>query len=57
MVTIDSNPHQRVSRRRLILRITPPLDLAAPPVATILLDVGVVLPPLGQLDVNMPVDV
>jgi hypothetical protein len=31
---------------------TPPLDLAAPPVATILLD-GVVLPHFGRLDVNM----
>jgi hypothetical protein len=50
------HPH-RVFGRRFILKFTPPLDLAALPVATVLLVVGVVLPPLGQLDVNMPVDV
>jgi hypothetical protein len=37
--------------------IAPPLDLAAPPVATVLLAVGDVLPPLGQLDINTTVDV
>jgi hypothetical protein len=41
----------------VLLRITPPLDLADPPVAKVLLRDDVVLPPLGQLDVNMPVDV
>jgi hypothetical protein len=35
----------------------PSLDFATPPVATALLVAGVVLPPLGQLDVNMLVDV
>jgi hypothetical protein len=39
------------------LRITPPPDLAALPVATVLLALGLVLPPLGLLDVNKPVDV
>jgi hypothetical protein len=49
-------PH-KVFRRPLIRRITPLLDIAAPSVATVLLADGVVLPPLGQLDVYMPVDV
>jgi hypothetical protein len=31
-----------------ILGIAPPLSLAAPPLATLLLAVGVVLPPLGS---------
>jgi hypothetical protein len=35
----------------------PSPDFAAPPDATILLAVGVVLPPFGRLDVNMLVDV
>jgi hypothetical protein len=52
-----SNPPYRGFRLRLILRITPPLDLAAPPDATVLLAVVVVLPPFGRLDVSMLVDV
>jgi hypothetical protein len=47
----------RVFRRRLILRITPPLDLAAPPVAYVLVIVGVVLSPFGRLDDSLPVGV
>jgi hypothetical protein len=44
-----SSPPQRVLRRWFIMRITLPLNLAAPaPVATILLVVGVVLAPLGS---------
>jgi hypothetical protein len=39
------------------MRITPPPDLAAPPVATVLLVVGVVQPPFGRLDSNTLVDV
>jgi hypothetical protein len=35
---------------------SPPLDLAAPSFATILLHVGVVLPPLGRLDANVQLD-
>jgi hypothetical protein len=43
-----ANPPHIVFRRRIILGIiTPPLDLATPPVATVLLVVGVVLPTLG----------
>jgi hypothetical protein len=42
--------------RRLILRKTPPLDLAAPPVASILLDAGVVMLLVNGLDVNKLVD-
>jgi hypothetical protein len=52
-----SNPLYRLFRRLMILMNTTPPDLAAPPVATDLLDVGVVLPPLGRLDVSMLVDV
>jgi hypothetical protein len=52
-----SNPPHKVFRRRFILRRAPPLDLAAPPVAIVLLVVDVVPPHLGHLDVNMPVDV
>jgi hypothetical protein len=46
-----------VFRRRLILRIIALHDLTDPPVATILLGVGAVLPPFGRLDVNTLVDV
>jgi hypothetical protein len=41
-----------VFRRYLIMRITPP-----PYLATVLLVVGVLMPPFGRLDVSMLVDV
>jgi hypothetical protein len=41
----------------MILRITPPPNLADPPVATVRLAVVVVLPPFGRLDVSRLVDV
>jgi hypothetical protein len=50
-------PSVPVFRRRQILRNTPPLDLGAPPVARVLLAVGVVLPDFGRLDVSRLVDV
>jgi hypothetical protein len=44
--------------RRFILRIAAPIDIAAPPVVTVLLAYMVsCCPPLGRLDVNMAVDV
>jgi hypothetical protein len=52
-----SNPPYRVFRRRLILRITLPPYLAAPPVATVLLVVVLVLPPFGRFDVCRLVEV
>jgi hypothetical protein len=51
------NPPYRVFRRRLIVRIASPPDLAAPPNAIVLLAVVVVLPLFGRLYVNMLVDV
>jgi hypothetical protein len=52
-----SNPSCRVFRWRLIIKNTPPPDLAAPPVAIVLLAGVVVLPSFGRLEVNMLVDV
>jgi hypothetical protein len=52
-----SNPPYLLFRGRMILMNTSPPDPAAPPVATDLLDVGIVLPPFGRLDHSMLVDV
>jgi hypothetical protein len=56
-----SKPPYRVFWRRLILKNTPPRDLAAPPIATVLVASFVALPPFGRLEdrveVSMLVDV
>jgi hypothetical protein len=41
----------------MILKSTPPQELAASPVATVLLAAGIMSHPFGRLDVNMLVDV
>jgi hypothetical protein len=49
--------HPKPNSHARILKNTPSLDLAAPPVATAFLVDGVVLPRFGRLDVRMVVDV
>jgi hypothetical protein len=44
-------------RRWFYRGLTPPLDIAAPPVATVLLAPGVVLPPLGSIKIEIETEI